>query len=86
MRVQLMLDERTVYDAVLEPTGLSRDGPARAYKKFAVPAGRHVIVARLRDSKRSEGFDYETRRTVELAPLQNLAIDFKADAGGFIFR
>ena len=86
IRVQLMLDDRTVYDAILEPTGLSSDGPARAYRKFAVPAGRHEIVARLRDSKRSEGFDYEKRETVDLKPLQNLAIDFKADAGGFVFR
>ena len=86
VRVQLQLDDRTVYDAVLEPTGLSRDGPARAYRKFAVPAGRHVIVARLRDSKRSQGFDYEKRVTVDLAPLQSLAIDFKADKGGFVFR
>ena len=33
-----------------------------------------------------EGFDYERRAEVELAPRQNLAIDFRAETGGFIFR
>ena len=86
VRVQLSVDDETVYDAILHPTGLSRDGPARVYQKFTVPAGHHVIVARLRDSRRTHGFDYETRKSVELTPQQNLAIDFKADAGGFVFR
>lgn len=86
VHVQLSVNDETVYEATLEPTGLSRDGPARVYQKFAVPAGRHVIVARLRDSKRKQGFDYETQKSVDLTPWQNLSIDFKADAGGFIFR
>jgi hypothetical protein len=86
IRVQLMIDGEIVYDAVLEPIGLSGDGPAHAYRKFPVPAGEHTIEARLRDSPRIEGFDYETKMTVDLVPLQNLAIDFKADGGGFTFR
>lgn len=86
VHVHLALDGKTIYDAVLEPTGVSSDGPSRTYAKFAVPAGRHEIVVRLRDSDRPEGFDFETRKTVELEPWQNLAIDFKADKGGFMFR
>ncbi len=86
IRVQLVLDEQTIYDAVLEPTGLARDGPARVYQKFAIPAGRHVIIARLRDSRRTDGFDYETRAEIRLEPLQSLAIEFKGDQGTFTFR
>lgn len=85
--VQIVLDGRQLYDAVLEPTGLSRDGPAEMYEKFVVPAGRHRLEARLRDSKRADGgFDYEKAVEVQLAPFQNLAIDFKADQGGFLIR
>ena len=73
-------------EAVLQPGGFSGDGQAQTYEKFIVPAGKHVIEARLRDSKRSEGFDYERRFEAELAPWQNLAIDFKAEQGGFLFR
>jgi hypothetical protein len=86
VRVQLSLDGEIIYDELLSATGLTNDGPARAYTKLLVPAGEHNVVVRMRDSKRTEGFDYETRRRFVLQPYQNLAIDFRADAGGFIFR
>lgn len=86
VHVQLEIDGEIVLDRELEPTGLSRDGPARIYEKFELPAGRHAIAARLRDSRRDEGFDYQANHVVDLGPLQNLAIDFKADKGGFEFR
>ena len=84
--VELVIDGVPLYRAVLEPGGLSRDGQAETYRKFLVPAGKHLIEARLRDSKRTEGFDYQSRLETELAPWQNLAIDFKAEQGGFLFR
>jgi hypothetical protein len=84
--VELSLDNQPLYAAVLEPTGLSGDGPAETYQKFLVPAGRHILTAKLRDSKREQGFDYEKQAEVDLKPLQNLAVDFKADQGGFLFR
>jgi hypothetical protein len=84
--VQLMIDDIVLYDAELLPSGLSRDGQARAYKKFIVAPGRHVVLARLRDSKRTDGFDYERKFEGELVPGQNFTIDFKAEQGGFLFR
>jgi len=84
--VQLLVDEMLLYEDNLEPTGLAGDGPARAYRKFTVEAGAHVITARMRDSRGEGPFDYETRREVNLRAGQNLAIDFKADAGGFVFQ
>ena len=86
VHVQLVIDGDVLYEADLQPTGLSNDGPARTYQKFMVPSGAHTIVARMRDSARKEGYDYVSEHKVELAPWQNLAVDFKADAGGFIFR
>jgi len=86
MRVQLTLDDRILYEEDLQATGLSGDGPARTYRKFVVPAGPHAIIARLRDSKRTDGFDYEATHQVTLKQYQNLAVDFKADSGGFQFR
>ncbi|HEX6114506.1 MAG TPA: hypothetical protein VFZ10_19590 [Geminicoccaceae bacterium] len=84
--VELLLDGEPLYDAVLPPTGLAGDGPSRAYQRFAVPPGRHELSARLRDTDRAEGFDFERTAVVELAPAQSLAIDFRAEMGGFIFR
>lgn len=86
IRIQVLVDEVMIYDEVLQPTGVARDGPARVYRRFQVAPGRHEIVARLRDSGREEGFDYERRSTVDLRPLQNLAVDFRSDHGTFVFR
>ena len=86
IRVQLIVDDAVVYDEELVPIGLSGDGPARMYQKFLVPAGQHRITARLRDSRKDEGFDYETTQVVDLSPWQNLAIDFQSDSGNFHFR
>ena len=84
--VELELDGRDLFRATLPPTGLSGDGPSRVYERFVVPTGRHTLVARLRDSKRSSGYDYTITKHVDLAPAQNLAIDFRADIGGFVFE
>jgi hypothetical protein len=84
--VELLLDGKPLYRAVLPPTGLAGDGPSRAYERFAVPPGRHELVVRLRDSDRRDGFDYERTATLELAPAQSVAIDFRPEMGGFVFR
>lgn len=84
--VELALDGRTLYHASLPPTGLSKDSPSHAYRRFAVEPGRHRLRLLLRDSAREQGFDYEREEEVELAPGRNLAIDFKAASGGFIIR
>lgn len=86
IRIQLELDQKPLYDAVLEPTGLSRDGPARVYEKFSIAPGQHEIVARLRDSARSAGFDYERREVITLGARQSLAVEFKGDQGTFTFH
>lgn len=83
--VQLQVDGSTVYDESLEPAGVQGDGPSRAYKGVRVAAGPHRITARLRDSERTEGFDYEREVNVVLEPAQHLVIKFRAEAGGFIF-
>lgn len=86
VHVELTVDKDVVLDERLAPTGLAGDGPARVYRKFVVAPGAHVITARLRDRSGEGAFNYETRREVTLAAGQNLAIDFKSDAGGFIFQ
>jgi hypothetical protein len=86
VHVQLDIDGTRLLDESLDPIGLAGDGPARIYRKFVVEPGTHMLIARLRDSRENKGFDYETRKEIFLAAGQNMAIDFKADAGGFIFR
>ena len=84
--VELEIDGAPLYAAELPPSGLNKDGPSRAYQSFSVAPGRHVLIARLRDTARSEGFDYEQSVAVDLAAGQHLVVDFRADIGGFVFR
>jgi hypothetical protein len=86
VHVELEMDGALLYSASLPPTGLSNDGPSQVYKRFAVSAGKHRLTARLRDSARESGFDYERETTVELAAGRSFAIDFRADMGGFVFE
>jgi hypothetical protein len=83
--VELELDGATVLRREVKPAGFQRDGNAVLYQRLAVPAGRHRIVARLRD--RAEGdFNYVKEQAVELDSGRVLLIDFNATQGGFLFR
>jgi hypothetical protein len=82
--VELELDGRVVLRREVQPSGLRRDGNAALYQRLALPAGRHRIVARLRD--RAEGdFNFLRDETLELAAGRVLIIDFNAAKGGFAF-
>jgi hypothetical protein len=82
--VELELDGQVVLRREVQPSGLRRDGNAVVYERMALPAGRHRVVARLRD--RAEGdFNYVKDETVQLAGGRILIIDFNAAKGGFAF-
>ena len=83
--VELELDGKVVLRREVPPTGLERDGAATAYFRVKVPAGRHKVVARMRD-RPTGGFDYEREATLVLAPGSALVIDFEPAADGFVFR
>ncbi len=83
--LELHLDGRPVHRGIHRPAGLWNDGPSTVYARFPVPAGRHRLDARLRDSGRATGFDYSGTATVDLAPGQNFVIDFQGTEGGFRF-
>jgi hypothetical protein len=83
--VELEVDGEVVLRREVQPAGLKRDGNATVYHRLPLPAGRHRVVARLRD-RPGEGFNFQKEETLELAPGQALLIDFAAAKGGFIFR
>ncbi len=83
--VELELDGELLYRDDLPPSGLAGDGASTAYRKFPVTAGAHTLVARLRDTRREDGFDYEQAASITLTPQQNFVIDFRPELGGFLF-
>jgi hypothetical protein len=84
--IEILLDGAVLYDESVTAAGLARGGTTRAYERFAIAAGRHELVARMVDSARTEGFDFERAATIELSPGENFVIDFRAEAGGFLFN
>ena len=44
------------------------------------------LAARLRDTDRTEGFDYQRSIEIDLVAGQNLALDFRSETGGFLIR
>ncbi len=84
--IELDLDGRNVYRASLRPSGIAGDGPARVYERFVVPVGSHSIAVRMRDTPRSDGFDYVKTGDISLAADQSFVIDFRSRADGFEFH
>lgn len=84
--VELDVDGQASYRASLPPSGLSSDGPSRVYQRLVVPVGVHSVVVRMRDTPRTEGFDYVKSGDVVLVADQNFVVDFRAEAGGFVFQ
>jgi hypothetical protein len=83
--VELEIDGAVVFSRSVLPAGFKRDGAASLYHRLPLAAGRHRVVARLRD--RADGpFNYVREETLELAPGGMLLIDFVAAKGGFDFR
>lgn len=81
--IQLELDGKPLYGAVLPPSGLAADGNSTAYERFALDPGTHRLVARLRDSRRSEGFDYERVFELTVSRGDNVVLDFRPATDGF---
>lgn len=84
--VEVDIDGKEAIRHVAEPSGLSRDGASAVYLRLTVPAGTHQVAVRLKDSPDGGGFNYESEKTVTLAPAQILVIDFDAQRGGITFR
>jgi hypothetical protein len=82
--VEIELDGRVVLHREVQPSGLRRDGNAAVYQRMVLPAGRHRIVARLRDGAEGD-FGYVREETIELGAGRVLLIDFNAARGGFAF-
>lgn len=83
---ELKIDDVVVFSEELPPSGFAKDGPSQVYRRFTVPAGTRTVAARLRDTPRETGFDHERVETVTVKPGQSLALDFRPEHGGFIWR
>lgn len=86
LTVELDVDGTTVLSTLALPSGIWSDGPASVYEQLVIDAGVHTITARLRDTARETGWDYEYSAEVDLPPGRYFTITFRAQNGGFAFR
>ena len=79
--IEALLDGELVYRDVLDPPGLFDDGVVDVYYSAKIPAGEHLLVLRMNDSVRIEGFNYELERPVDVEPAQVLLVVFDNERG-----
>ena len=86
LTVELDIDGARVLQVTAMPSGLWNDGPSSVYERLAVEPGTYTMTVRLRDSARTDGWDYEQSERVTLEPGRYFTITFRAETGGFAFR
>ena len=86
LTVELEIDGEIVRSIEAQPSGLWNDGAASIYERFEIEAGAHTVTARLRDTDRSDGWDYTHTEDVMLAAGRYFTVTFRAETGGFRFR
>lgn len=85
IRIEFDIDGERAFEADVPPSGIAGDGPSRVHQRFLLPSGRHEVAVRMRD-RPGEEFAWRGERSIELGPADHRVIDFRADAGGFVFR
>ena len=86
LTLELDIDGQPLVRLEAPPSGLWNDGPASVYESFELPPGARTLTARLRDSARSSGWDYESTGHVVLEVGRYTTVTFAAENGGFEFR
>ncbi len=84
LRVRMEVDGETLYEAVLPPGGIARDGNATAYGLFPLGEGRHELLVQVNDDERIKGYTFERRVTIELDPGRVVTVDFQRERGGVL--
>lgn len=84
--VEIIMDGHTLLSKLYKPTGLAKDGSTSIYESIPVKPGQHQIIAKLRDSTRKNGFDYESNISFSLKPKELFVIDFRKELGGFYYQ
>ena len=79
-------DGKPMFDTVMHPTGLSRDGVSTVYKRFEVKAGTYRLAVKMNDNLGNPGFNFVKESEITLKPAQILVVDFNPDRGGLFFK
>jgi hypothetical protein len=84
--LELDVDGELALRIEASPSGMWADGNASVYERFDLAPGKHRIATRLRDTARSDGWDYSYEEDVIFAAGRYRTITFKPEKGGFSIR
>jgi hypothetical protein len=85
IRVEIDIDGSAAFRADVPPSGIAGDGPSRVHRRLVLPAGAHTVEVRMRD-RPGDGFSWQSSRELEIEAADHRVVDFRADAGGFVFH
>jgi hypothetical protein len=89
LALELEVDGERLLQAVVQPSGVQKDGVANFYRRVALPAGPHRIVVRMRDRPQggdNPGYNHVLEQSLTLAGGDSLLIDFNPARGGLEIR
>jgi hypothetical protein len=66
--IEILLDGQPLLSERVRPAGLYRDGRSYLHRVAILPAGRHSLELRLRDTPREDGYDREQQFILDLKP------------------
>lgn len=84
--VEFAADGKEVLAYAAPPSGLWNDGESHVYRKFVLPAGSHQLEVRMRDTTRTEGFDFRKDFSIDIAAGSVTVVDFDPTAGRFLLQ
>jgi hypothetical protein len=84
--VELDLNGRRLFGGEVDPSGIAGDGPSRVHQRFVLPVGIYEVAVRMRDRPGNTAFDYEALSRVEIGEAAHRVIEFRPEAGGFLFH
>ena len=85
IQIELEVDGRLLFKAEAPPSGIAGDGPSRVFERLALPQGEYEVAIRMRDRPGDAGFNYSATQRMRIGAADNRVIDFRPEAGGFVF-
>ena len=76
VEVVFKLDDKIIYEENLPPTGIWSDGAVTVYQRIKVPMGQHRLFIGMRNSGKTQGYDYQLESQLDLNAGQHLVIEF----------
>jgi hypothetical protein len=84
--IEMKIDDKVVFNAAAQPSGLSNDGKSLFHHRFPVPTGNHKIAVSLYEAETSKGPQYKFKQSVDLKAGSIAVVGFNTTTKEIFFR